>query len=145
VKTIINPEVLLFFQISCEESHSVGTVRGPQLQYGNGTYSRDLGQETEKRTAEFSSGTYVNDTANLMTGTYNGADVNHTGTPRTRVSEGSKGIRLGNGRIEGTNDKRHGNYRWRWRGLNCNTTCANSTSNGRPPTCNRTCANRTCG
>lgn len=145
VKTIINPQVLLFFQISCEESHSVETVRGPQLQYGNGTYSIDHGQETAMRTAEFSSGTYVNDTENWMTGSYNGTDLNHTGTSRIGVSGGSKGIRYVVGRVGGNNAKHHGNYRWRLREWNCNTTCPNNTSTGRPAACNRTCTNRMCG
>jgi len=145
VKTVINPQFLLFFQILCEESHSVETVIRPQLQYGNGTNSRDYGQETEKKIAEFSNENYANDTRNWMRGSYNGTDVNHTGTSRIGVSKGSKGIRLGSGIVGGTNAKHHGNRGWNRRGWNCNGTCTNNTSNGRPVTCNRTCTSRTCG
>lgn len=136
---------MLFSQISCEENQTVDTVIGPQLQNGNGTYSRDRGQETEKKIAEFSSGTYANVTGKWMTGGYNGTDVNYTGTSRIGVSEGSKGIRLGNGRLGDTNAKHHGNRGWNWRGWNCNGTCVNNTSTGRPVSCNRTCTNRACG
>ena len=145
MKTVINSQLLLFFQISSEESQSVETVIRPQLQYGNVTYSRDHGQETEKKITEFSSGTYTNNTGNWMTEGYNGTDVNHTGTPRIGVSGGSRGIRLGNGRVGGTNAQHHGNHGWNSRRWNCNVTCPNNTSSGRPASCNRTCTNRICG
>lgn len=136
--------MFLFYQISCEERHSVEAAGGSELQYDNGTYSTYHGLETEKMAAEFSSETYTNNTSNWMTGGYNGTYVNHTGTWRTGVSEAVKGKHLV-GSSKATHQGTYRNQRWSWRGRNCSRTCANSTTNWGRVICNGTCANRTCG
>jgi hypothetical protein len=134
---------LLFSQISCEESNSDETVRGPQLQIAELSSRTDV-NDTEKWMTGSFNGTHVNGTGNWMTGSYNGTEVNETGTLRIKLLEGSKGISLGNWRVGGANAKHHGNHRWRGQ-WNCNGTCANNTLTRRRAICNGTCANRTCG